>query len=134
MGILSKIFTWWDGATIGTLLDSSLRGEHVGTDAQGNRYYRARKKLPDGRERRWVIYNGSNDSSRVPPEWHGWLHGSFDGVPESFLPPPRIWEVDYVPNQTGTPAAYRPQGALERGGKRAAATGDYEPWTPGDPA
>ena len=26
--------------------------------------------------------------------------------------------------------AYRPQGALERGGKRAAATGDYEAWTP----
>ena len=32
MGILSKIFTWWDGATIGTLIDSSLRGEKVGSD------------------------------------------------------------------------------------------------------
>ena len=37
MGILAKIFTWWDGATIGTLLDSARHGEHVGTDAQGNR-------------------------------------------------------------------------------------------------
>lgn len=40
MGILSKIFTWWDGATIGTLLFSARNGQHVGTDAQGNRYYR----------------------------------------------------------------------------------------------
>jgi len=130
MGILSKLFTWWDGATVGTLLFSALNGEHVGTDAQGNEYYR--KKAEDGRpERRWVIYAGANDASRVPPEWHGWLHGSFDGVPESHLPPPRIWEADYTPNATGTAQAYRPQGALERGGNRAAATGDYEAWTPG---
>ena len=137
MGILSKLFTWWDGATIGTLIDSSLRGEKVGTDAQGNAYFRAKNRHNaeqpfGGRERRWVIYSGANDASRVPAEWHGWLHGSFDGVPESNLPPARIWEVDYTPNATGTVAAYRPAGALERGGKRAAATGDYEAWTPGD--
>jgi len=131
MGILSKIFTWWDGATIGTLVDNALNGEHVGTDAQGNRYYRStRRKMPDGRERRWVIYDGANDASRVPAEWHGWLHHSYDEVPESHLPPPRIWEVDYTPNATGTPLAYRPQGALERGGHRARATGDYEAWSP----
>ncbi len=133
MGILSKIFTWWDGATIGTMLDTSLNGELVGTDAQGNKYYRIKEtKQPRrrNRERRWVIYNGSNDASRVPPEWHGWLHGSFDSVPESNLPPARIWETDHSPNATGTPGAYRPQGALERGGRRAAATGDYEAWSP----
>jgi len=130
MGFLSKIFTWWDGATIGTSLFSSMNGEQVGTDAQGNRYFRSKKREPGGRERRWVIYNGPNDASRVPAEWHGWLHGSFDGVPESHLPPPRIWEADYSPNATGTPIAYRPQGALERGGRRARATGDYEAWTP----
>ncbi len=130
MGILGKLFTWWDGATIGTLFNSAMTGEHVGTDAQGNRYYRAKKRRADGGERRWVIYLGANDASRVPPEWHGWLHNSYDGVPESHLPPARIWEVDYTPNATGTPGAYRPQGALEKGGHRAAATGDYEAWSP----
>ena len=95
MGILGKIFTWWDGATIGTALNSLFTGEHVGTDAQGNKYYRARKRRPAsqpfaGTERRWVIYNGANDASRVPAEWHGWLHHSYDDVPESHLPPPRI--------------------------------------------
>jgi NADH:ubiquinone oxidoreductase subunit len=135
MGILGKIFTWWDGATIGTLLNSSLSGEQVGSDAAGNRYYRAKKPYPPlhpraGQERRWVIYNGANDASRVPAEWHGWLHGAFAGVPESNLPPPRIWEADYTPNATGTPQAYKPAGALERGGQRARATGDYEAWSP----
>jgi len=130
MKLLSKIFTWWDGATIGTMLFSAMNGEQVGTDGEGNRYFRSKKKDATGRERRWVIYEGANDASRVPAEWHGWLHGSYDGVPESHLPPPRIWEVDYSPNATGTAQAYRPQGALERGGRRAAATGDYEAWAP----
>ena len=135
MGILSKIFTWWDGATIGTLLNSGLTGERGGPHPPRHPFYRAQKRHPPGRafagrERRWVIYNGANDASRVPPEWHGWIHGTFDGVPESYLPPARIFEVDYTPNATGTPEAYRPQGALERGGKRARATGDYEAWSP----
>ena len=130
MSFLGKIFTWWDGATIGTQLWSSRNGEHVGTDAQGNKYYRS-KSVKDGeRERRWVIYEGANDASRVPSEWHGWLHGSYDELPESHLPPPRIWEADYTPNATGTQNKYLPNGALERGGKRARATGDYESWTP----
>lgn len=130
MNFLMKIFTWWEGATIGTLLWSARNGEHVGTDAQGNKYYRS-KRVKDGeRERRWVIYDGANDASRVPSEWHGWLHGSYDELPESHLPPSRIWEADYTPNATGTANAYRPAGALERGGKRARATGDYKAWTP----
>ncbi len=129
MSFLGKIFTWWDGATIGTHLWSWRNGERVGTDAQGNAYYRSKAKKGQ-RERRWVIYQGANDASRVPAEWHGWLHGAFDDVPESNLPPPRIWEVDYTPNATGTAQAYRPAGALEMGGKRARATGDYEAWSP----
>lgn len=137
IAILARIFTWWNGATIGTQLWSWRTGEKVGTDSHGNAYFRSKRKGSDGRERRWVIYQGANDASRVPAEWHGWLHGAFvngidGGVPESNLPPPRIWEADYTPNATGTTAAYRPAGALERGGRRAAAAGDYEAWSPGD--
>ena len=132
MNFLGKIFTWWNGATIGTAIFTSRKGEEVGSDAAGNRYYRS-KNVKDGqRERRWVIYDGANDASRVPSEWHGWLHGAGDDVPESNLPPPRIWEADYTPNATGTAQAYLPSGALERGGRRASATGDYEAWTPGE--
>ena len=125
MGLLGKIFTWWDGATIGTSLFSALNGTRVGEDADGNVYFQARKG-----NRRWVIYNGPNDASRVPPEWHGWLHGTFDGLPDTYLPPLRTWEKPASINRTGTTDAYRPAGALERGGQRAKATGDYEAWTP----
>ena len=129
MGILGKIFTWWDGATIGTSLFTSRKGTKIGEDHQGNIYYEGGVD-PNGLIRRWVIYNGPNDASRVPAEWHGWLHHSVEGTPQSNLPPARIWETEYTPNQTGTPNAYRPTGAIEAGGRRQMATGDYEAWTP----
>jgi NADH:ubiquinone oxidoreductase subunit len=125
MSVLGKIFTWWSGATIGTAL--SLRNaKRVGSDALGNFYYEG-KPLPDGRKRRFVSYDGANDASRVPPEWHGWLHHSIDDLPDMSLPPVRRWEKEPKANLTGTDQAYRPAGAA---GKRAAATGDYEAWTP----
>jgi len=101
----------------------------VGEDVLGNVYYETK---PDakGPRRRWVIYNGSNDASRVPPDWHGWLHGTLAETPDRALPPVRAWEKPAMPNFTGTALAYRPAGALERGGRRAAATGDYEAWSP----
>ena len=130
---LLKLFTWWNSQTFGTQVWTWRYGEAVGTDEFGNRYFRTKGGKIDpslGFERRWVIYAGSNDASHVPAEWHGWLHGSLAGVPDSHLPPPRIWESDHTPNVTGSNGAYRPQGALERGGRRAAATGDYEAWSP----
>ena len=55
------------------------------------------------------------------------LHHSIAGPPDQALPPPRRWEKEALANQTGTDNAYRPKGA---GGPRAAATGDYEAWSP----
>lgn len=128
MGVLGSIFTWWNGATIGT--NRALRGkEQVGTDALGNVYYQGGLD-PNGITRRWVIYNGSNDASRVPPEWFGWLHHQVDTLPDQAAIPTRRWQKPALPNLTGTDLAYRPSGALEKGGVRAAATGDYEAWSP----
>lgn len=129
MGIFKNIFTWWDGATFGTWLGTATKGTRVGHDAEGNVYYEGGKTV-GGLARRWVMYNGLNDASRVPPEWHGWLHHMIDDVPENALPPARIWQKPPSRNQTGTVHAYRPAGAPEAGGERAVATGDYQPWSP----
>ena len=129
MSIFKKIFTWWDGATIGTILFTARKGVHIGTDSSGNKYYQS-KPTKSQKQRRWVIYNGNNDASRVPSEWHGWLHGAFDDLPDNNLPPSKSWEVDFTPNVTGTGDAYRPSGSLAHGGSRQRATGDYEAWDP----
>jgi NADH:ubiquinone oxidoreductase subunit len=125
MGILSKIFTWWDGATIGTSLQIWRQGKKLGSDSLGNVYYGSKSG------RRWVVYDGANDPSRLPPEWYAWLHHQLDDVPDQALPPPPKFLKEPTGNLTGTPLAYRPSGAMERGGVRQAASGDYEAWTPG---
>lgn len=79
--VLSKIFTWWNGATIGTLFTIGKRGQQVGTDEFGNRYYESRDTVSyDGRKRRWVIYDGYAEATKVPPEWQGWLRYTYDGL------------------------------------------------------
>ena len=82
---LLKFFTWWNGQTFGTQLWTWRFGELVGQDEQGNTYYRTKGRKIDptlGFERRWVIYNGYAEATRVPPSWHGWLHHTVDVAPD----------------------------------------------------
>jgi NADH:ubiquinone oxidoreductase subunit len=125
MAWLEKVFVWWRGATVGTLYQTWRRGTLVGKDDIGNRYYQDRA----GR-RRWVIYNGTVEASRVPAEWHGWLHHTFREPPTVAPPQLKAWEKEHRPNMTGTSGAYHPPGSLAESGIHAPATGDYEPWKP----
>lgn len=132
LNFLKSIVTWWNGATIGVRFHVGRRGVFIGEDGYGNRYFEARDNSDsyDGRKRRWVIYQGYADASKVPSEWHGWLHYTFDEPPTVAPFKIKAWEKDHLPNLTGTIHAYRPQGALSRGGERQKATGDYEAWIP----
>jgi NADH:ubiquinone oxidoreductase subunit len=116
--------------TIGTRLFTYFRGRAVGSDAAGNRYFEE-KTHADGqqRQRRWVLFAGPEDASAVPPEWHAWLHYTTPApIPETARRP---WQKPHEPNLTGTALGYRPPGHDYQGGQRAAATGDYEAWSPG---
>ncbi|HVJ55433.1 MAG TPA: NADH:ubiquinone oxidoreductase subunit NDUFA12 [Aliidongia sp.] len=124
MTLGTRLYTWW-------------KGELVGTDQFGNRYYREKGQRPlikgggrESREKRWVIYEGMPEASKVPPEWHGWLHHIAFEVPSIDPAARRPWQKEHLPNLTGTALAYRPPGSVLRGGKRAKAAGEYEPWTP----
>ena len=125
MSFLLRALTWWNGHTLGTGLFTWRKGVKVGEDAEGNRYYRER----DG-NRRWVLYNGVIEASRIPPEWHAWLHYLVDTPPSEQTLPRKPWQLPHVPNLSGTQEAWRPPGSLVAEGTRPRATGDYEPWRP----
>jgi NADH:ubiquinone oxidoreductase subunit len=91
----------------------------------GNRYYRERNG-----DKRWVIYRDLAEASKVPPEWHGWLHHTVDELPDEEEYEPKPWQKSHRPNMTGTSGAYRPRGSTLVQGERPPATGDYEPWRP----
>lgn len=108
-------------------------GKLMGEDMFGNKYYTAKPRPGYKRDRRWVMYKGAPDASKVPPEWHGWLHHQTDDFPsndaESYRRP---WQQPHEANMTGTNQAYRPPGHILEGGQRDKATGDYEAWSPND--
>ena len=122
---LLQVFTWWNGQTLGTRFHTWRNGQLVGEDESGNRYYRDKTG-----KRRWVIYNGDAEASRIPPGWHGWMHHRTDTPPSEESYELRDWEKPHQPNLTGTPAAYRPPGSILTPERRPEVTGDYEPWTP----
>ena len=132
LSVLKRLLTWWHGATPGTLNIIRKRAEKVGQDDYGNTYYEARRIIDGdaGRRRRYVVYKGYADASKVPAEWHGWLHHTFAEPPTIAPLKRRAWELDHMPNMTGTIYAYRPPGSIQRSGERDRATGDYQAWRP----
>ena len=131
MKIIKQFFTWWNGETWGTRFYTWRKGEFVGQDETGNKYYRAKSALPDSiPERRWVIYAGYSEASQIPPGWHGWMHHRIATPPtkENYIV--REWQMPHQENLTGSSAAYHPPGSIAMGGKPLVAAPDYQAWTP----
>lgn len=120
---LKRWLTWWNGQTIGTQVFTARHGVKVGEDAQGNLFYRNNDD-----SRRWVIYNGEAEASRVSPDWHGWLHRTWDEPPTEQPLAHKDWEKPHVENLTGSPLAYAPPGSIRR--VHPAERRDYEAWVP----
>ena len=99
MGILNTIFralTWWERGTLNTQFFTWRKGQKVGEDDQGNTYYR---NADDSR--RWVMFNGEMEASRVSPDWHGWLHRTWAEPPTAKPLDHKEWEKPHVENLTG---------------------------------
>jgi len=123
MRFILSLLTWWHGQTIGTRLFTWRKGVKVGEDANGNVYYRTRDD-----KRRWVNYAGEPEASKVSPDWHGWLHFTWDEPPTDKPLAHKPWEKDHQENLTGTALAYAPAGSIRR--DHPVARSDYEAWQP----
>jgi NADH:ubiquinone oxidoreductase subunit len=123
LSFLNRLVTWWNGSTIGTQLYTWRNGQKVGEDDQGNTYFQTR----DGK-RRWVMFNGEAEASRVNPDWHGWLHHTYAESPADRPMVHKVWEKPHQANMTGSIAAYAPSGSLRQA--QPAERRDYEAWSP----
>ncbi len=131
MGIFKEIFCWWGGNTWGTRLYIRRKMRLVGEDSLGNRYYEQRKGVgPVGKPRRFVTYVDGAEASKVPPEWHGWLHYTVDTPPTEQTYQAKPWQQPYQPNMTGTTQAYRPEGSILTPSKEPRTARDYQAWNP----
>ena len=125
MGIFNSILravTWWNSQTWGTQFYTWRKGEKVGEDDAGNVFYQSKEG------KRWVIFNGEAEASKVSPDWHGWLHYTWDEPPTTAPLAHKSWEKPHQENLTGTVAAYAPPGSMRQA--EPADRRDYQPWVP----
>ena len=131
MQFLKQFFTWWNSQTLNTRFYTWRKGTFVGQDELGNKYYKAKSAVPDSiPERRWVIYQGYSEGSKVGAGWHGWLHHRVDMAPtnESYIL--REWQKSHEENLTGSEGAYHPPGSIAVGGRPLPRAKDYQAWKP----
>ncbi|MBV7378031.1 NADH:ubiquinone oxidoreductase subunit NDUFA12 [Maritimibacter dapengensis] len=123
MRSILSLITWWHDETLGTRIYTWRKGVKVGEDEQGNVFYRNKDD-----SKRWVCYAGEPEASRIAPDWHGWLHRTFDDNPAEAPLPHKDWEKPHVDNLTGTALAYVPPGSIRR--EKPVERSDYEAWQP----
>jgi len=123
LNVLKRAVAWWDSQTLNTQLWTWRKGVRVGEDDQGNVFYETR----DGK-RRWVIFSGEAEASRVSPDWHGWLHHTWDEPPTKNPVAHKVWEKPHQENLTGSALAYAPAGSIRRAAP--VERKDYEAWSP----
>lgn len=111
---------------IGTRLTIWWCAELIGEDEFGNRYYQDKKASGTGHKRRWVIYNGVAEASKISADWHGWMHYTAEHPPE--VQKKYFWEKQHQPNLTGTTAAYFPKGSIKN--TTHPENLPYQPWRP----
>ena len=100
--LFKKIFIWWNQETLGTKLKTIFSGKLVGKDPTGNKYYENK----DGK--RWVIYSGEIDASKIPVEWYSWIHFTNNRIENKHDLQKYNWQKPHQSNQTGTDKAHHP--------------------------
>ena len=115
---LKQIFTWWNRQTLGTFLYTLFRGKYVGSDVLGNKYY------INSNDRRWVIYKNNVESTKIPSEWHSWIHFLTKNIPINKKK--YDWQRPHQENLTGTAKAHKPEGSLSSDSKKNMKK--YETW------
>tara|TARA_Y100000590_G_scaffold254273_1_gene285580 strand:- start:1168 stop:1536 length:369 start_codon:yes stop_codon:yes gene_type:complete len=120
MSFLKQIFTWWHRQTFGTFVYTLIAGKFVGEDEFGNKYYSDAKG-----KKRWVIYKNRVESTKIPPNWHSWIHFQTKNKPNlnaHFFP----WQKKHEENLTGTQRAHKPDGSMLNNEKKDMKK--YETW------
>ena len=114
--MIKQIFTWWNSQTVGTFIYTIFFGKLVGKDESGNKYYESRKG------KRWVIYKGEIDASKIPAEWYSWIHFTNNKIENVHEFKKYDWQKPHQFNQTGTDKAYTPLKKKDKNTKKKYST------------
>ena len=117
---LKKIFTWWNRDTFGTRIKTIFFGKFIGKDDFGNKYYQSKNG------KRWVIYNGEINASKINSDWFSWIHHITNTLPTRKNLEKYPWQKPHKDNKTGSSESYKPN----KISKKAKNFKKYETWKP----
>ena len=116
--------------SLGTKIYTLFCGNLVGLDKFGNKYYCNSKNFESETAKRWVIFNGEIEASKIPPHWHAWLHKTINLPPKNYTHK-YSWQKEHIPNMTGTSNAYYPRShPLSKLDNDNKTNNEYEKWQP----
>ncbi len=95
-----------------------LFNQKVGEDEFGNAYFQSKTG------KRFIVYKGIAEASKIPAEWHGWMHYTTDTMPLNIDTKKHSWQKIHLPNLTGTKNAYSPKNS------QASVKKSYHSWQP----
>ena len=92
----------------------------IGKDEFGNEYFEHKKN-----NKRFILYNGQAEASKIPPNWHGWMHYTTDKKPTNKTSRKYSWQKTPIPNLTGTKNSYSPKNK-----ESSKSSSNYQSWNP----
>ena len=70
------------------------------------------------------LSNSEVEATKIPPEWHAWIHHLIKEIPNKDEFSKYGWQKDHQENKTGTEDAYNPNKY------KSQSKADYESWRP----
>lgn len=92
-----------------------LTAKKIGDDEFGNSYYQ------NSKGKRFIVYKGCAEPSKIPAHWHCWIHYNTDTAPVNIKTDKFPWQKIHRPNLTGTRNSYKPNNKTNK---------KYESWQP----
>ena len=119
--MIKQIFTWWNSQTVGTFIYTIFFGKFIGSDEFGNKYYENKRN-----NKRWVIYKGEINASKITSEWYSWMHNISKESPLEKKTTKYSWQKPHKDNKTGSIESYKPNKISKKGKDFK----KYESWKP----
>ena len=89
-----------------TYLKLFFTANYIGEDSYKNKYYESKKRKDYlGRKKRFCIFNGIVEASKIPSNWHAWIHHNSNVAIEHQK---YFWMKSHIPNLTGTLHSFQP--------------------------
>jgi len=84
-------------------------GTKIGIDQYGNQYFEVKRTDSFGRKKRFCLYNGTPEASKISPEWHLFMHYQIEAKDVKTNYKQHKWQKPFVPDITLSDAKYLPK-------------------------